>query len=230
MSTSATPNIKEPSSATNNITLTSGGDTTISGNATISGTPTLGGLTYPTADCTANQVLKTDGSGTLSFANNITHSTVQSTASGSTGIEFTDVPTGVKKITVIFDDVGTNLGSSEVRIELSTGGTYLTSGYTSTSIRTQSGATPGNDTLTTGLIVGRLDNANKALTGAVTIYNVTGNRWLSSGLCVCTGDQNRSWQSGGFIDVGGVIDKLRVVGHGSAYTWDSGQINVMYES
>ena len=193
-------------------------------------------LTLPDGNGTSGKFLQTDGNGVLTWAtpvdttSNITYSTVQSTASGSTGIEFTDVPTGVKKITVIFDDVGTNLGSSEVRIELSTGGTYLTSGYTSTSIRTQSGATPGNDTLTTGLIVGRLDNANKALTGAVTIYNVTGNRWLSSGLCVCTGDQNRSWQSGGFIDVGGVIDKLRVVGHGSAYTWDSGQINVMYES
>ena len=42
MSTIATTNIKEPSSATNNITLTSGGDTTISGNATVTGT-----LTFP---------------------------------------------------------------------------------------------------------------------------------------------------------------------------------------
>ena len=42
MSTIATTNIKEPSSATNNITLTSGGNTTISGNATVTGT-----LTFP---------------------------------------------------------------------------------------------------------------------------------------------------------------------------------------
>lgn len=194
-------------------------------------------LILPDGNGTSGEFLQTDGNGVLTWAtpvdtdttSNITYSTAQSTASGSTGIEFTDVPTGVKKITIIFDDVGTNLASSLVRIELSTGGTYLTSGYTSTVIRSQAGAVAGNDTLTTGLIVARLDNANKALTGAVTIYNVTGNRWLSSGLCACTGDQNRSWQSGGFIDVGGVIDKLRVVGHGSAYNWDSGQINVMYE-
>lgn len=202
--------------------------------------PTAAGsntFVLPDGNGTSGEFLQTDGNGVLTWAtpvdtdttSNIIYSTVQSTASGSTGIEFTDVPTGVKKITVIFDDVGTNLSSSVVRIELSTGGTYLTSGYTSTVIRSQSGATAGNDTLPNGLIVARLDNANKALTGAVTIYNVTGNRWLSSGLCVCTDDQNRSWQSGGFIDVGGVIDKLRVVGHGSAYTWDSGQINVMYE-
>ena len=190
-------------------------------------------LVLPDGNGTSGQYLQTDGSGTLSWqtvaTSNSTYSTAQSTASGSTGIEFTDVPTGVKKITIIFDDVGTNLASSVVRIELSTGGTYVTSGYTSTVLRTQANTSSAVDTLTTGLVVARLDNANKALTGAVTIYNVTGNRWLSSGLCVCTGDQNRSWQSGGFIDVGGAIDKLQVVGHGSAYTWDSGQINVMYE-
>ena len=50
MSTIATTNIKEPSSATNNITLTSGGDTTINGNATVSGT-----LTFPP---NAGQVLQ----------------------------------------------------------------------------------------------------------------------------------------------------------------------------
>ena len=192
-------------------------------------------LVLPNGDGNNGEFLQTDGNGVLTWAtpvdetSNITYSTAQATASGSTGIEFTDVPTGVKKITVIFDDVGTDQSSSDVRIELSTGGTYLTSGYTSTVIRSQAGAVAGNDTLTTGLIVARLDNANKTLTGAVTIYNVTGNRWLSSGLCVCTDDQNRSWQSGGFINVGGVIDKLQVVGHGSGYNWDSGQINVMYE-
>ena len=190
-------------------------------------------LTLPDGGGTTGQVLTTDGNGVLDWQTpteyDITYSTAQSTASGTSGIEFTDVPTGVKKITVIFDDVGTDQSISNLRIELSTGGTYLTSGYTSTVIRSQAGGVAGNDTLTTGLIVAKLDNANKALTGAVTIYNVTGNRWISSGLCVCTGEQNWSWQSGGFIDVGGAIDKLRVTGHGSAYNWDSGQINVIYE-
>ena len=56
MSTIATTNIKEPSSATNNITLTSGGDTTISGNATVSGDATVTGtLTFPP---NAGQVLQ----------------------------------------------------------------------------------------------------------------------------------------------------------------------------
>ena len=116
-------------------------------------------LVLPNGDGNNGEFLQTDGNGVLTWAtpvdetSNITYSTAQATASGSTGIEFTDVPTGVKKITVIFDDVGTDQSSSDVRIELSTGGTYLTSGYTSTVIRSQAGAVAGNDTLTTGLIV-----------------------------------------------------------------------------
>jgi len=228
MSTIATTNIKEPSSATNNITLTSGGDTTISGNATISG------LTYPTADGTAGQVLATNGNGTLSFANNIAYSTAQATTSGTSPIEFTDVPTGVKKITIIFDDVGTDGSGSEVNVQLSTSASYVTSGYTSTSTRTQNGSTSASNSSSLGYLIGRLDGTDKALTGHAVLHNVSGNRWILSGVCSSTeppSDQNRSYNFGGFLDLGGTIDKLQVRGHTSTLpNWDSGQINVMYES
>lgn len=193
-------------------------------------------LVLPNGNGTSGQYLQTDGLGALSWqtvaTSNITYSTAQATTSGSSSIQFTDVPTGVKKITVIFDNVSTDTASSLIHIQLSTGGTFLTSGYTSTSIRVQAGAVSGDDELTTGLLVGQLDtNPGRSFTGAVTIHNVTGNRWLSSGTCVSTATsyKDRAWMSGGFIDVGGAIDKLQVEGHTSAYNWDGGQINVMYE-
>ena len=43
-------------------------DANLGGTLDVTGTSTLSGLVYPTADGTANQVLKTNGSGTLSFA------------------------------------------------------------------------------------------------------------------------------------------------------------------
>lgn len=43
-------------------------DTSVSGTFTVSGQSTLSGLSYPTADGTADQVLTTNGSGALSFA------------------------------------------------------------------------------------------------------------------------------------------------------------------
>ena len=195
-------------------------------------------LTLPDGGGSSGQYLQTNGSGGLSWAtpvdetSNITYSTAQATTSGTSPIEFTDVPTGVKKITIIFDDVGTNTSGSHVNVQLSTGGTYATSGYTSTSLRIQNASTSVSDISSLGYLVARLDNANKALTGHAVLHNVSGNRWTLSGVCASTepGDQNRSWTFGGFLDLGGTIDKLRVQGHtGTQPTWDSGQINVMYE-
>ena len=47
-------------------------DATISGNASVTGTTTISGLTYPTSDGSADEVLKTNGSGTLSFGTILT--------------------------------------------------------------------------------------------------------------------------------------------------------------
>lgn len=59
-------NILGPHASNNAITIDSTSNVTIPQNLTVTGT--LNGLSYPTADGTANQVLTTDGSGTLSFA------------------------------------------------------------------------------------------------------------------------------------------------------------------
>ena len=193
-------------------------------------------LTLPDGNGTSGQYLQTNGSGGLSWqtvaTSNITYSTAQSTTSGTSPIEFTDVPTGVKKITIIFDDVGTTTSGDIVNVQLSTSASYVTTGYVSTSTRTQSGSTSVSQSMTTGFVVGQLDNTSKALTGHAVLHNVSGNRWILSGVCSSTepGDQNRSWNFGGFLDLGGTIDQLRVAGDdGPTYTWDTGQINVMYE-
>ena len=195
-------------------------------------------LVLPNGNGTSGQYLQTNGSGTLSWqtvaTSNITYSTAQATTSGTSPIEFTDVPTGVKKITIIFDDVGTDTASDIVNVQLSTSASYVITGYVSTSTRTQHGSTSVSQNITDGFIIGQLDNASKALTGHAVLHNVSGNRWLLSGVCSSTavGDQNRSWNFGGFLDLGGTIDKLQIRGHSGAsatYSWDSGQINVMYE-
>jgi len=193
-------------------------------------------LTLPDGNGSSGQYLQTNGSGGLSWqtvaTSNITYSTAQSTTSGTSPIEFTDVPTGVKKITIIFDDVGTATASDIVNVQLSTSASYVTTGYVSTSTRTQNASTSVSQSMTTGFIVGQLDNTSKALTGHAVLHNVSGNRWILSGVCSSTepGDQNRSWNFGGFLDLGGTIDQLRVAGDdGPTYTWDTGQINVMYE-
>ena len=65
------------------------GNTTTTGNLTSTGTPTLSGIQYPTSDGTADQVIKTDGSGTLSFTNlpaDVTQSVVYARMSMSSAV------------------------------------------------------------------------------------------------------------------------------------------------
>lgn len=193
-------------------------------------------LVLPNGNGTSGQYLQTNGSGALSWqtvaTSNITYSTAQATTSGTSPIEFTDVPTGVKKITIIFDDVGTDTTNTNVNVQLSTSASYVTTGYVSSSTRLRDGATAQTASITEGFIIGAFDNTSKALTGHAVLHNVSGNRWILSGVCSSTepGDQNRAYNFGGFLDLGGTIDKLQVRGHTSTLpNWDSGQINVMYE-
>jgi len=74
--------------------------------ATISGTATISGLTYPTSDGSADQVLKTNGSGTLSFASATVYQgpTFRATLSAGAAAFFTrNTNTKVPYDTVTFD-------------------------------------------------------------------------------------------------------------------------------
>lgn len=69
------------------------GAVTISGAATLKGINILSGLTYPTVDGSANQVIKTNGSNVLSFGNVLAGATLISrqTAASSTTIDFATI-------------------------------------------------------------------------------------------------------------------------------------------
>ena len=183
-------------------------------------------LVLPNGNGTSGQYLQTDGSGALSWqtvaTSNITYSTAQATTSGTTK-DFTDVPSGVKKITVILDRVST-AGVDRLNIRLSTGGTFLTSGYNSSLILATDAAATNAYTETTalGLIVSPV--ATNLWTGMYVLTNITGNKWVGSGTF---NYDTRAFISSGVIDVGGAIDGIRFFSDGSAL--DNGNVNVMYE-
>jgi hypothetical protein len=183
-------------------------------------------LVLPDGNGTSGQYLQTDGSGALSWqtvtTSNITYSTAQATTSGTTK-DFTDVPSGVKKITVILDRVST-AGVDRLNIRLSTGGTFLTSGYNSSLILATDAAATNAYTETTalGLIVSPV--ATNLWTGMYVLTNITGNKWVGSGTF---NYDTRAFISNGVIDVGGTIDGIRFFSDGSAL--DNGNVNIMYE-
>ena len=53
-------------------------DADLTGTLDVTGTSTLSGLVYPTSDGSADQILKTNGSGTLSFTDAASSVTISS--------------------------------------------------------------------------------------------------------------------------------------------------------
>ena len=196
MSTLSTTNLKNPSSGSNNIVLAADGSATITTltGTTITGTSVRGGITSGTA------VASTSG----------------------TSIDFTSIPSWVKRVTVMFNGVSTN-GSSQGLIQLGSG-SFATSGYTSQWVLIGIGTL--NGTVSTGLPWFH-SSAGEAKTGHLVITNVSGNAWVCSGvLRVDTGYM--STQAGN-ITLSGTLDRIRITTANGTDTFDAGSINILYE-
>ena len=184
-------------------------------------------LVLPTGNGTSGQYLQTNGSGTLSWqtvsTSNLTRGTVAATTSG-TSVDFTSLPTGIKKLTLILDSVSVN-AANNISVRLSTGGTFLTTGYESQSMRIQDVASSASSADSASFALINNDNASRKWTGSFTWHNITGNVWVMSGNCN-SDSTARAIVSGGRVDLGGVLDGIRLY---SPATFDNGQINVMYE-
>ena len=238
MSTLATTNIKQPDSVTNNITLTSGGDTTISGNttvsgnATVTGTPTLGGLTYPTADGTAGQVLTTNGSGTLSFASPFTYGTAHTFDNTTNEKTFTGIPSTAKRITMMVQGVSAaSLANTQILVRVGTSAGLNTSSIYRWNVSYINLSEYNLTDTNWRLVHSNFNDAANEVDGIIELVKLstTGNKWVfSAQLGMPSGGQMNN--SAGSIDLGsGVLDRIQLL-HGSAINYDAGTVNIMYES
>ena len=177
-------------------------------------------LTFPTTAPSANTVLQTDGSGNLSFANNIT--TVNSggvSVSGTIGADFTGLPSGIKRIFVNF--YGASAGSDTgALIRLGTSSGFVSSGYGSLSRYDGGGVSDS-----TGFFIGYTNGSN-SINGTVIINHMGSNVFVSSHSIMYSTSGGAF--GGGYKDLGATLDRLtvRLVSGGN---FDAGLINIMYE-
>lgn len=144
-------------------------------------------------------------------------------ASGSS-VDFTDIPSWVKRVTVMLSGVSTS-GSSELLVQLGTSSGVTTSGYTSAS-STQTGSTTDNSTA--GFIITAALAASASTSGLITICLVDLiNTWVSTGLVRRASSSLAS--SAGTVSLAAVLDRVRVTTVNGTDTFDAGIINIMYE-
>jgi hypothetical protein len=186
----------------------------------------IDGLTHPSADGTADQAVVTNGSGVLSFASRsrLVSGTVVASTSG-TSIDFTGIPSWVKRVTVMFDGVSTN-GTSVVLIQIGDSGGIENTGYTAYSGVIQDAIVNSADH-TTGYGLSHDNGAANVHSGSYTIANLSGNLWTLSGSARQAG--NRIAMAAGSKTLSGTLDRVRITTVNGTDTFDAGSINILYE-
>lgn len=148
-------------------------------------------------------------------------------AASGTSVDFTGIPSWVKRITIMFDSQSTN-GTSVKMVRLGDAGGFESSGYLSASCfsNNATGAVSVAN-YTDGFALTGV-NAGDVQHGTVVLNKLTGNTWICSG--------NIAFSSGGaFGTVAGskttstTLDRVQVTTSGGVDTFDAGTISIMYE-
>ena len=156
----------------------------------------------------------------------ITADTAKPSTSG-TSVDFTSIPSWVKRVTIIFNQVSVS-GTSSTLIQLGTGSTptYTTTGYSGGGAILSAGGV-GGAAFTNGFCFNNA-TAAAALSGNITITNVTGNTWVASGNLGGT-SSIFIMLTGGSIALGAVLTSVRITTVNGTDTFDNGSLNILYE-
>jgi len=154
----------------------------------------------------------------------ITNSTAVATTSG-TAVDFTSIPSGIKKITVLFNQVKTSAAGLRM-LQIGTSGGLVTSGYISAAGYTGSGARDGA-TSTAGFIMGAGGATADKTVGSAVIQTIGSNTGCMSSV-TSDGVAEYVKMGGGSITLGGVLDRIRLTNVGGQ-TFDHGSVNIAWE-
>ena len=181
-------------------------------------------LVLPGGNGSAGNILGTDGAGNLSWVNGrMVLDTAKASTSG-TSIDFTGIPSWVKRITVMFNGVSTN-GASSYQIQLGDSGGFETTGYTGSCSFGGGGATTFNSS---GYIVNNNVSAGSGHSGIFVITTLGSNTWAGSGVIAPT-VSNGSTYAGGSKTLSDTLTQIRITTVNGTDTFDAGSINILYE-
>jgi hypothetical protein len=183
------------------------------------------GVTFPDASLqTTAAVTTVNGKGPGAVQSVVIASTAIASTSG-TSIDFTSIPSWVKRVTVMFNAVSTNAGS-KVRIQLGAG-SVETTGYAGSASYIAS-ASAGSANFSAGFDINDVQTAVRSLSGALILNLLGSNLWVCSGNL---GDTGSTYQSfiGGTKTTSSTLDRVRITTVSGTDTFDAGSINILYE-
>jgi hypothetical protein len=153
--------------------------------------------------------------------NGLQTDTAKASTSG-TSVDFTGIPSWVKRITVMFSGVSTS-GTSVVQIQLGDSGGFETTGYSS-------GAQNGNNApsfFSAGFPVESGGVATWSRGGQLILSLVNSNTWVYSS-CMTAASAQMLFGSG-VKTLSDTLTQVRITTVNGTDTFDAGTINIIYE-
>jgi hypothetical protein len=202
------------------------------GGVTVTGTPASGqiaawtgssslqGIAAPTT--VGNVVFTTDGTSWSSTQKIVRGTSV--TLTTQTSVDFTSIPSWVKRVTVMFTGISSN-GTSSYQIQLGAG-SVTTSGY---ACATAAGtSTIGTASSTSGHVFAFGPSAAALSHGHIVFTLLTGTTWVGSGVVNSTGSLQFNFATSS-LALGGTLDRVRLTTVNGTDTFDAGSVNILYE-
>jgi len=145
-------------------------------------------------------------------------------STSGTSIDFTSIPSWVKRVTVMFNGVSTS-GTSAIQIQFGDAGGVENTGYDSQVFNYNSGSITSS---TTGFISSQNSTAAGAQKGLITITSMGSNIWISSGNILNSSSSPISVNAG-IKTLSDTLTQVRITTVNGTDTFDAGSINIMYE-
>lgn len=210
--------------AASNLTIPAGSGVMLQANAAANGYLSVG-ATLPAAS-QANVDAGTSSAVALVPSNNRISLGTEVASTSGTSIDFTGIPSGTRRITIMFVGVSTS-GTSHIIVQTGDAGGIETSGYLS---RSANGA-GGSVASTAGFIVtGSGYTAASTLHGTIvlSLENST-NFTVVSTSNLSAESLNDMFNAAGSKATSAVLDRVRITTVNGSDTFDAGAINIQYE-
>lgn len=217
-----TPASTNTGATTLNVTSPAGGSALGAKNVFWNGAACVGGELRASVPC----VVEYDGTQFHIIANAFNHgltlATEQASTSG-TSIDFTGIPSGVKRITMLLNGVSTN-GTSNLLVQIGPTAAVETTGYVSGAFDGASATSTAGYILTRGIV------AANTFYGPVTLnlQNASSFEWTASAVL----NQNGAATvvvSGGSKSTAAEVARIRLTTVNGSDAFDAGLVNISYE-
>lgn len=150
-------------------------------------------------------------------------------ATSGTSIDFTSIPSWVKKITIQVVGLSTS-GTSVPILQLGDAGDVEATGYLGTAVLFTNSSSAQTSAFTTGFGIGAAWAATSVAHGTftLTLEDSTAFTWVCTGVFGWTDSAQNSF-TGGSKSLSAALDRVRLTTAGGTDTFDAGAVNVLFE-